>query len=309
MATSMAYEQQTQTGAHLMINTFGQASLYYHDKEIASSDEQTKQPIGTLDFKFLVRVNANGTFDIQRKEGVCFNTTIETTTKICQIQARADEVIVPPWYTLNGDILCQKFSLRMAEFVDSHFRVRLFGSNVFRRVDIRFLKSSWATMLIHENKLMNICINGSRELEILQLAGMAMVDRDNRSAGENKYRFGLKLGRKFQRNNDDNRSVSSMASSMIGDEKISRSQANPIMNQAVLKSTEQAPISSENVVSPDINVEPKQPNIMPNLVQSSNADGIREGYIGRLQFSLAALTLPRMSTDRITEKDEREQTD
>lgn len=169
MAESLE-RQMSQTGSHLMVNPFGPAVMWYNGKEIAQSDERTNYPIGTTDFKFLIRVNVNGTFDIQWKDGVNFNVTIETNTRICQLQVKGTTLIVPPWYKLIGDELTQQFSLRTAEFKDSHFRIMLLNSGLFRRVDFRCMRSSWATMILYENQIVNVCLQGENEMAILNAA-------------------------------------------------------------------------------------------------------------------------------------------
>lgn len=181
-------EHQTQqAGAHLMVNTFGRAVLYYNDKEMADSELTTQQPIGTPDFKFLVRVNRNGTFDIQRRDGVVFSVTVEMHVKIFQIQARAEDLLIPPWYRLSGDILYQKFSQRPAEYAESHFRNRLMPSpKVFRRVDVRFLQSSWVTILVHDQQIMSVCVNGQRQLNALQVACEAISPTVNEESKQKK---------------------------------------------------------------------------------------------------------------------------
>lgn len=167
MATSL---QMSQTGSHLLINTYGPARLYYHGKGVADSEEITKYPIGTLDFKFLIRVNTNGGFDIQQKDGINYNITIEMNERICQMQIQGDELTVPPFCALSGDKLTQNFSLGQIEYKESHFRVLLLNSRVFRRVDSRFLRGSWATMTMYNNQLVNVCLQGYRQLSLRNAA-------------------------------------------------------------------------------------------------------------------------------------------
>lgn len=107
-----------------------------------------------------------------------FNVTIETTAKICQVKVGADSIRVPPWYTVKEDVLSQKYSVRhMAEFAEGHFRIKLARVSIFRRVDVRYQQHSWATMIITQNQLLKMCLNASRELEIMQWACADIIDK------------------------------------------------------------------------------------------------------------------------------------
>lgn len=266
----MAYAQH-QVGSHFMVNTFGESHLYYMDKEIARSTEPTQQPIGTVDFKFLIRVNQNGTFDIQRGNDIVFNVTIEDSVKVCQVQVRADEVIIPPWYSAKGDMLTQKFTTRQtAEFNNDQFRVRLLNSALFRRVDFRFLQHSWFTMIVSNHQVMTMCTNATRELEILQWACADIIDQaKHRMPDIAVNKLGLSPRRVGTQRNDDARSVRSVASTHS-----IQSAANHQQNQQQNNPT--AGASNENE--------------MPSLVPSTrDNDAICESYIKQLELALAAM--------------------
>lgn len=255
MATSLEYQKhQTQGGSHLMLNTFGPSILYYNDKEIARSGEATKQPLGTPDFKFLVRVNQNGSFDVQKKDGIDFNVTLETNVKICQIQARDAHLLIPPWYRLEKDILSQKYAFKKAEFQESHFRVRLVNrKEVFGRVDIRYLQSSWATITFHGDQILNVCLNGVRQLVVLQTACESIKEKSRASA---EYQYGLGLKPNACQQEDDNQSVRSTSSRQSNTSKF----------------------------------EEAMPQSMP--LDPNELERTRQRYIQQLEMSLAALKLP-----------------
>lgn len=253
-----------------MINTFGRAILLYDDKEIATSEEKTTRAIGTPDFKFLIRVNTNGSFDIQRRDGITFNLTMESTTKIFQLRARAEDMLIPPWYRLTGDILQQKYSTRSAEFAESHFRIRLAAStNVFRRVDIRFLQSSWITLLICNDQLMNACVNGPREVALLGAACDAI------SAAGVTRSHGL-TERIRKRIDDDQTSVRSM-SSVVSSQRVDS------WPESIKTDTTNVP----NEVSDQLD----ESNDLPALIP--NAELIRNKYVRELEMALAAIKMPR----------------
>lgn len=191
--------------SHLMINTFGDATLLYMDKEVASSNESTKHPIGTIDFKYLIRVNQNGSFDIQHKAANPLNVTIETTAKICQVKVNADGIRVPPWYTIKENVLNQTYSVRpMAEFAEGHFRIKLTNSSIFRRVDVRYQQQSWATMIITQNQLLKMCLNATRELELMQWACADVINKCKAQPnGVTTEQLGLSAERVEKRKEDD----------------------------------------------------------------------------------------------------------
>lgn len=273
-----AFEQrsQAQTGSHIMINPFGMARLYYMDKEMASNEHPTTHPIGTLDFKFLVRVNRNGTFDIQRKNDVAVNVTIETTAKVCQIQVRTDEFVVPPWYRAKRDTLSQVFSTRQTpDFAESHFRIKLMNSALFRRVDVRYLNHSWFTIMISNNQLMKMCVNATRELELMQWACADLINQVKNGTPEVSVKqLGLSADRVTKRTDDDQRSVCSVASA--------RSQSSSHAHTSHF-----APSTSQVNKAPRSEYEG-----MPSLVLSNQVDKIREKYIKQLELALAAVKSP-----------------
>lgn len=265
--TSSERQAQQHQGEHLMINTFGRAKLFYDDKEIANSEEKTSRPIGTSDFKFLIRVNSNGSFDIQRRDGVTFNLTLETTTKICQVRARGEDMVIPPWYRLAGDVLQQKYATRPAEFAESLFRVRLpHSSNVFRRVDVRFLQSSWVTLLIHNNQVMSACVNGLREIALLGNACETIATNGTTRAHglDEKVR---------KRVDDDQISVYSTSSA------VSRRPADDWSTFP--------PTTSNNREAGNEIVD------MPSLIPNVSIDSIREKYIRELEMALATIKMPK----------------
>lgn len=190
---SESEQQVAQTGSHLMINPFGAAMLYYNGKEMIDSSDPTRYPIGTVDFKFLIRVNTNGSFDIQRKDGVNFNVNIETDRRVCQVRVINDELILPPWYTLFGDRLVQSFSLRPIEFKEAQFRVVLLNSGMFRRVDLKFTRSSWATMILYEHQLLKVGLQGDREMAMWEKACKEIYEqaREVAETDEEPIKFGL----------------------------------------------------------------------------------------------------------------------
>lgn len=270
--TGMASGGSTEPmSSHLLINPFGDATLLYLDKEVANSNEATKHPIGTIDFKFLIRVNRNGSFDIQHKATNPFNVTIETTAKICQVKVGAGAIHVPPWYTVKEDVLCQKYSVRQtAEFAEGHFRVKLINSSIFRRVDVRYQQHSWATMIITQNQLLKMCLNATRELDIMQWACVDIIDKVKSQPTEvTAKQLGLAAERVEKRQDDDNRSVQSVASS-------SRTKK-PTLLQML---TANEPTTPKPEVS------------MPKLVPNSTLDQVRAEYIEKLEKELAALKIP-----------------
>lgn len=268
----------SQTAAHLMINTFGPAILYYGDQVMVNSEEMTTRPIGTPDFKFLIRVNQNGTFDIQRRDGITFNVTMQAKAKICQLQARAEDLLIPPWYRLAGDILQQKYSLRSAEFAENQFRILLApNSNAFQRVDVRFLQSSWATMLIHNDKVMNVCVNGAREVAILEAAcntlGVPNVPCPHGLA--------VKISKRVEDDRASVRSAASSASRSRGESWSNPKQDMPITSATDGESTHQ----NEN-------------DGMPALIPNREIEAIRLHYIKALEVALAAAKVPSLAVDR-----------
>lgn len=276
-----------------MMNTFGPAILCYNEKEIANSEEPTKHPVGTLDFKFLVRVNDNGTFDIQRKEGVCFNVTIEENMKVCQIQVRNQEVAIPPWYTLSGDVLRQHFSTRPLEFGENHFRLRLLRQNIFRRVDVRFLQSSWATTLISNNKLMGMYLNGNREVGILESACVMVADRVKRGVNiESGSKLGLSNERILQRTENDSRSSRSTGTTSGNTTPRDRQ----TIGHTPIQSTSQA--TTSNVFEPQVARVQTPIEEMPKLIDMRSANKIREEYIQQLEMALAAIKTPRLERNK-----------
>lgn len=287
--------QQSPSGSHLLINTFGQAALYYMGNEIANTGAVTTHPIGTLDFKFLVRVNHNKSFDIQWKDGVTFNVNVESAQKICQVQVRAGEMLIPPWYRVKDNTLQQTFSTRQsADFAaDAHFRVRIFGLNVFRRVDVRYLQGSWVTMVLHNNQLMKVGLNGSRELAILQEACAEIIRKVHAQPTNVDARtLGLSAEPIAKRQDVDCLSVCSMASSSSQ----AKSKLKPI---AVQEANANTPTVSEST-------EPLAENaneVMPNLVMASGIDKIREKYMKELEMALAILKKPMEKKPESNEED------
>lgn len=185
------------SGSHLLINPFGPAVLMYDGKELARSDEIISHTLGTKDFKFLVRVNQNGSFDIQWHKGVTeFNITIETNVRVYQLRIKNGKVYVPPWFEFEGDRMMQRFSLQTPEFLEAKFRVMLLNSMLFRRTDFRFLKGSWVTMLIYDHQLMSACLHGDHEMRLLDSACReihARATAPNAIVPENgTIQFGLK---------------------------------------------------------------------------------------------------------------------
>lgn len=270
-----------------MLNTFGPAWLLYNDKEIAKSEEMTTQPIGTSDFKFLIRVNRNGTFDIQRRDGVTFNVTVETTKKVCQFQARAEDLLIPPWYRLSGDILQQKYSLRPAEFAESNFRVRLVNNdNIFHRIDIRFLQSSWTTVLIHDNQFISACVNGPREVTLLKAACDA-VSRMNEPPDQSR-RYGLTVAKVPKPIEDDRQSVRSCAS-VASSSQVDHRQ-NPNRNE---------PTTSHSAGAHSMQSEW---DAMPPLITSASAEIVRQRYIKELEMALAAVKMPTFEREKESNK-------
>lgn len=301
--------QMAQTGSHLLINPFGVAILYYNGKEIADSGEATKHPIGTMDFKFLIRVNTNGTFDIQRRDGVNFNVTIETHHRIGQLQIQGDILSLPPWYTLTGDQLVQKFSLRPAEFKEGHFRVRLLNSMVFRRTDFRFLRSSWVTMIIKDDQMLKVCLQGERKLAILHTACSEIHARaaalGTNAENHGQIRFGLTEERLRQRSD----SISTTASIDGNGNEPSRA-GTPTRNTPTDRIEPVDPNAPSDPNMPSGSNAPTNPNAliqglttldiageradeMPELVFSGDAQAIRNAYIQRLEGALADLRAGR----------------
>lgn len=286
MAAGTSSEQM---GAHLLINPFGRATLFYMDKEVATSTEATKYPIGTLDFKYLIRVNRNGSFDIQLKTVNPFNVTIETSSKVCQVKVGADALRVPPWYTIKEDTLSQKYAVKqVAEFADGHFRLKLENSSLFRRVDVRYQQHSWATMIITQNQLLKMCLNATRELELMQWACADIIHRAKDYPNEVTVKqLGLAADRVEKRREDDNESMKSAAATP--------STERPTLLQALIAN--QQVLSSANPKMKDSAKEPPQDKWvdMPELVPNSQADQVRAIYIEQLEMALAALKIPTFS--------------
>lgn len=279
-------------GAHLMINTFGGAKLLYMDKEVADSSEPTKHPVGTIDFKFLVRVNRNGSFDIQPKIVGPFNVTIESAAKVCQVKVGTDSISVPPWYTVKGDVLTQKYSARpMAEIsADEHFRVKLENSELFRRIDVRYQQQSWATLIVSHNQLMKMCLNASREMEILQWACADIIDQaKSRRPDVTVKQLGLVAERVAKRKEDDNESVRSMASAT--------DRGRPTSFRPAIANQQAAPIPVLNSPSHSKEQSPETLFDMPRLVLASHANQIRDTYIQQLNVALASVKLPSFETN------------
>lgn len=276
------FEQQlAQTGSHLTINPFGPAILYYNGQELTDTNEPTRYAIGTPDFKFLIRVNLNGTIDIQRKEGVSYNVNIETNQRICQLRVAKDEVTLPPWYTLFGDRLIQNFSLRSAEFRDANFRVMLLNSKMFRRLDFRFQRSSWATVIVYDHKLLKVGLHGDREMAMWDTACNEIhadgVTRENEAAG-GSMQFGL-TDERPRRNRSA--SVSTVGSSR---EYVHQNPTGPADMNA-----NTAPILNPSGGNPGL--APTETDSMPLLVPRNHAEleQIRITRITELRAALAAL--------------------
>lgn len=310
----MAFAPQ-QTGAHLMINPFGEAHLYYMDKEIANSSRPTSYPIGTTDFKFLIRVNDNGSFDIQRSKDVAYNVTIEDTVKVCQVQVRSDKVMVPPWYSVMGDVLSHNYSLRQtAEFNNDHFRVRLVNSKLFRRIDCRFLQHSWFTMVVSNHQLMTVCVNATRELEILQWAcADIIVQAKTQMPNVTASQLGLSPSRVAPRNEGSQsvRSVNvatenhatrnrSPHQEKVDEETVaSEAATRSINNQTV--DTQPRETGGTNTSTPAEHSPSSTPDEVPNLVIATDHDAIRVAYIKQLEMALAAFKIQEVKKTERTE--------
>lgn len=290
MSMASSTPPSEQMGTHLLINPFGKATLFYMDKEVASSSEATKYPVGTLDFKYLVRVNRNGSFDIQLKAIKPFNVTIETASKVCQVKVGADDLRVPPWYTVKGDTLIQKYTIKqVAEFAECHFRLKLDKSSLFRRVDVRYQQQSWATLVISQNQLLKMCLNASRELEIMQWACVKIIDRAKSRPDEvSAERLGLAAERVAKRNEEDNESVRSAVST-------TNAETSPLLQRLI--DNQQAASSAESQAKPELKKSPSDEwKDMPKLVPNSQADELRAIYVNQLEMALAALKLPMLPT-------------
>lgn len=197
-----------------------------------------------------------------------FNVNIETSVRVCQLQVRADEVVIPPWYRVKGNQAVQQFSVREhAEYGDAHFRVRLAASSVFRRVDVRFLQGSWATLIVHKDQLMKVGLNGSRESNILLSACNEIMHQVKaRPTTIDVQQLGLSVRLPMKRMDDDNRSVRSV-STLAGQ-----------TTSTTRPTTPSTPSELDDV--------------MPSSMITDRAAGIQDEAIKKLEGVLALIKVP-----------------
>lgn len=191
MQSSFEKSVQRPTGQHLLVNPFGLAYLYYAGEVIARSDEPKPQAVGTPDFNFMIRVNSNGTFDIQRRMTTPELTILvdieDSVRRVCQIRAANNELVIPPHHVISDDVLSQRFQARSIPTTNQLFQVRLIQSNHVRRVDVRFLNFSWASLFIVNHHLLTACLHGNDFAELVQ----CLCDRV-RTIGEGQpHNYGL----------------------------------------------------------------------------------------------------------------------
>lgn len=199
MAANYDLEKAPPTGRHLVINTFGKATLSGKRVEV-KTNEPTKYPIGTDGFEYNLRVNTSGTIDIQFRDDVGATINVQMSDKVVtQIRITPDCLQIGPNYSLAGDQLTQKFITSEPIFTRSTFQLVLLQSEAIRRVDLRYSNYSWVTMLIYNNRIMTVTLNGSDLANSLQRICGAAVDYGVSTQRESlvpSKNFGLSMGYK-----------------------------------------------------------------------------------------------------------------
>lgn len=162
---------QQPTGQHLIINTYGMATLHHHDREMARSDRRMADGIASHCFNYQVRVNATGAFDIQRKTMmpvVPLHVAFEDATGILfHLEVTSDAIVIPPRYRISRDELVQSFTLRPNPVFPGGFRIRLLASKVIRRIDLRYSNHSWVSVFVAARQILGVRLQGEEAAEVL----------------------------------------------------------------------------------------------------------------------------------------------
>lgn len=89
---------------HLLVNPFGPAILEYRGRELVDSSVETPVAISTNDFKFRVKVNADGSVDIQRnKDDPNYLVDIYNGPRCaCTLQVEDNAIRIAPNYLVNA---------------------------------------------------------------------------------------------------------------------------------------------------------------------------------------------------------------
>lgn len=180
-----------------MINTFGLAALTGRGARV-STEQPTANPVGTDSFEYNLRVNNSRTIDIQFRDnfGVTINVEMGEHT-ITQVRISPEGLRIGANYYLVGDQLTQRFILAEPTYPRPVFRLMLLHSQMVRRVDLRYLNYSWVTMVIHNNRIMAVALNGDNLVESLEQMGVAAVERGVTAQSLGRlpsYEFGLSSG-------------------------------------------------------------------------------------------------------------------
>lgn len=180
---------------HLLINPFGPATLVGSGIRTDNANV-TLNPIGTLGMNYMIRVNQNGAFDIEIRDGSTIVIDIEChgqfvtqyhITLLHQVFIHNNVRMVD--HTISTRYFTRAFNRRV-----SNFRLTLTQSQVVRRLDTRYNAQSWLTTIIIQGQILYSAVDGAATCQLLQDLLITVATRGRRSGQLNEplsFDFGL----------------------------------------------------------------------------------------------------------------------
>lgn len=189
----------------MVINPFGLANLIGRNVRVPN-DPPTINPVGTDGFEYLIRANPSRNYDIQFRDDIGATMNIEIGGRvITRIRMTATEMHIGNNYSVNENGLTQRYVLDIPNYneVRATFRLELLQSRMFRRLDIRYSNFSWVTILLYNNRVMSVALNGPNLIEGVQMACEEAMQRGVQAQQEQaavSTQFGLLTHASVSRN-------------------------------------------------------------------------------------------------------------
>lgn len=154
---------------HLILNTFGPATLEYRGRTVANSKTPSHEPCATADFMFRIFVNPDESIDIQRNphDPEYRLQIVNHGHRAATLIIRENEVEVDANYTSDMFSVVQRPLRKVAidrrkeeESKMDTLALIIDDNQPLRRIDYRYRLGLWVSIFVHETYVISVRPNG-----------------------------------------------------------------------------------------------------------------------------------------------------
>lgn len=162
------------------------------------NNEGVPYAIGTPGLNFNIRVNRNGAFDIEARNGSYITIDVGYPERfVTQIRTNdRHELWIHDKTRMYGDQMTSEYSVRPWIREPANFRLILRGDQYLRRIDARYWNHSWTTTIMSLAGILTHAVKGAEACQALQDALEMAYERGRRHQRLNEppsNNFGLAL--------------------------------------------------------------------------------------------------------------------